>query len=487
VTGLSKVAAPNFSAKRRQLPLLVLWVLLSSGCATLASSELFREINARQPPATPLGAIVDLLPGPVQTSAILVRATGMVAVVAVDGSHQLHYISVANDGTVKREILGAIGDGDSTRLDIIEHRGQLRILAGDKQFSRGVANVAWKETGGNRCAKFLPLDDQLFCAMVIKGEEIKSPVRKDWTVGWFILFPVVFWSNESAAKLVIAQESPAGWLIRAVIDGESPLDARMDFFAATNPSGQLQLLFSASRGGGIFGVFVGTAPGAAAAGYSGYDPELRYAQIQLRDFLVATQDDHPSDTPAQSKPWVSRTSALVEAPLMVWPSNHLFPLNRHFSNDSGSDALHGLLWAREMRVRANSREQNFATANGWFEVQLEAGRWRPAVEILSLSAPSLSWEIEDNFAILANRAAGTHHALLESCSIGFWDVTCQLAYFVSTSNQWSAPLVLGSSKFTYDGRALAVGDRDCIFATWVNADAKFVGRRIGRCDPVTIK
>jgi hypothetical protein len=56
-----------------------------------------------------------------------------------------------------------------------------------------------------------------------------------------------------------------------------------------------------------------------------------------------------------------------------------------------------------------------------------------------------------------------------------------------TSNQWLAPLVLEASKFANDGRVLAVGDRDCIFATWVNADAKCVGRWIGRCDPVKIK
>jgi hypothetical protein len=89
--------------------------------------------------------------------------------------------------------------------------------------------------------------------------------------------------------------------------------------------------------------------------------------------------------------------------------------------------------------------------------------------------------MEDRFAVTANGAQGSSHALLESCSIGFWESTCHLAYFVRASNQWSAPLVLGSGKFDYDGRAIAVGERDCSFATWVDADKKYVGRWIGRC------
>jgi hypothetical protein len=110
--------------------------------------------------------------------------------------------------------------------------------------------------------------------------------------------------------------------------------------------------------------------------------------------------------------------------------------------------------------------------------------WNPRIDVVAaeeIPDGTFAWAMEDRFAVMANSAAGTRHALVENCSIGFWHSTCRLAYFVQRSNQWSAPLVLGSSKFGYDGRAIGVGDRGCAFATWVSADAKYVGRWIGRC------
>ena len=482
-----KIARLDFGTRRRPLPTLVVLVLLFSGCASLTTRELFPEINARQAPRITLSEIIDLLPGPVETSAVLIRANGTAAVIAIDSSHRLHYIAVANHGAVTREILGVVEGGDSPRLDIIEHRGQLRILAGDKQFSRGGAEIAWKETGGNRCAKFLPLNDELFCAMVIKGEEIKSPERTDWTVGWFIFFPVVFWSNERAAKVVIAQESPEGWRVRAVIDGDSPLDADSDFFAATDSSDQLQLLFSASRGGGVFGVFVGTAPGAAAAGSSGYTPELRYARLSLRDLLPPANDVSPSDSPAGKEAWVSRSSVRVEdAPRLV-PGKQVHPIHRRFFAGTVPGVIDGLLWERRMPRSEKSSAFGDGALGGWLRVQLDKGVWSPQLEIVAiddLPDERFSWSMEDRFAVAANDAQGSSHTLLESCSIGFWESTCHIAYFVRASSQWSAPLVLGSGKFDYDGRALAGGDTKCSFATWIDADKKFVGRWIGRCaDP----
>jgi len=467
----------------------ILVTLVLSGCGSLASRDLFPEISARQVPVITLSEIIDLLPEPVETSAILLRANGTAAVVTVDSQQQLHYIAVANHGAVTRENLGKIENGSPPRLDIIEHRGQLRVLAGDKQFSRGASDSAWKETGGNRCAKFLPLDDALFCAMVIKGEEIKSPERKDWTVGWFIMFPVVFWSNQTAAKLVIAQELPQGWLIRAVVDGESPLDAGMDFFAATDPSGQLELLYSASRGGGLFGVFVGTAPGAAATGFSGYTPELRYARFALRELLPTAKDANRSEAPDRLDPRLLRSSVRVEDAPTVTPGDRVHPLHRRFATSHGPGVLHGILWAREMPRPSNSSAFSSGAESGWLNVQLDNGVWNPRMDVVAVEEipdETFTWAMNDRFAVMASSAVGNSQALIETCSIGFWDSTCRVAYFVRTSSQWSAPQVLGgASKFDYDGRALAIGDRGCSFATWVTADGKFVGRWIGRCDPVT--
>jgi hypothetical protein len=294
----------------------------------------------------------------------------------------------------------------------------------------------------------------------------------------------VFWSNESAAKLVIARESPDGWRVRAVIDGDSPLDAGSDFFAATDPSGQLQLLFSASRGGGVFGVFVGTAPGAAAAGGSGYTPELRYARFSLRELLPPANDVSPSDSPAGHEAWVSRSSVRVEEAPPVVLGDQVHPIHRRFSSSPVPGVMHGVLWERRMPMSGNSSAFGDGALGGWLRVQLDKGVWSRQLEIVAvdeLPDERFSWSMEDRFAVTANGAQGSSHALLESCSIGFWESTCRVAYFVRTSSQWSAPLVLGSSKFDYDGRAIAVGERDCSFATWVTADKKYVGRWIGRC------
>jgi len=483
VSGLSKVAALDLDATRRQWVLLIVCALLLTGCATLASSRLFPEITARQPPAITLSEIVELLPGPVATSAALIRADGTAAVIAVDDSRRVHYLAVANRRVVAREVLGTIENSPSPRLDIIEHRGELRVLAGDKQFFRAVSAVAWKETRGNRCVKFLPLEGQLFCAMVIKGEEIKSPERKDWTVGWFILFPVVFWSNETAAKLVIAQEAPEGWLMRAVIDGDSPLDAGMDFFAATDPAGELQLLFSASRGGGLFGVFVGTAPGAMAAGFSGHPAELRYARFSLRELLPAGS----SAALARLKTWTSRSSARVENTVSVMPGDQVHPIYRRFAATPVLGVLHGLLWMRQMPMPPDASLFSIGEVRGWLNAQLDNGLWNARTDIVAvddLPNDSFDWAVQDRFASMVNSSTGSAHALLETCSMGFWDTSCRLAYFLRTPGRWSAPLVLGSSRFDSDGRAIAVNDRDCAFATWVDADKKYVGRWIGRCDAV---
>ena len=100
---------------------------------------------------------------------------------------------------------------------------------------------------------------------------------------------------------------------------------------------------------------------------------------------------------------------------------------------------------------------------------------------------TFAWAMDDRFAVMANSDAGGSHALLANCAIGFWQSTCRLAYFIRTTDRWSAPLDLGPSKLHHDGRAIAGDSRGCSFATWVSAEAKFVGRWIGRCSPAIIE
>jgi hypothetical protein len=67
--------------------------------------------------------------------------------------------------------------------------------------------------------------DDLLCAFIAKGRDIGAPMRRDWTVGWFILLSVVFWSNNFTDKLVLAQDSPDGWMIGTVFDPKTKLSA----------------------------------------------------------------------------------------------------------------------------------------------------------------------------------------------------------------------------------------------------------------------
>jgi hypothetical protein len=139
-------------------------------------------------------------------------------------------------------------------------------------------------------------------------------------------------------------------------------------------------------------------------------------------------------------------------------------------------------------MSGNSSAFGDGAVGGWLRVRLDKGVWSPRLEIVAvddLPDERFSWSTDDRFAVTANGARGSSHALLESCSIGFWESTCRMIYFLRSANQWSAPLVLGTSKLAYDGRALASGDRGCSFATWVSAEEKFVGRWIGSCSPVS--
>jgi hypothetical protein len=172
-----------------------------------------------------------------------------------------------------------------------------------------------------------------------------------------------------------------------------------------------------------------------------------------------------------------------DAPSVV-PGDQVHPIYRRFTSSELPGFLRGLLWARQIPVPRYSSSFSSDVWSGWLNIHLDNGVWNPRMDILAveeLPDETFTWFIEDRFAVMGTSAAGSTHALLESCTIGFWDSTCRVAYFVRTSNQWSAPLVLGSGKFDYDGRAIAVGERDCSFATWIDSDKKYVGRWIGAC------
>lgn len=213
---------------------LVLSALLA-GCASAVSRGLLPEVVARRPPNIQLGKELILLQEPTRQSTILISKDGLVHVFAIDDGRQLNHIEILGDEVITHELLDAIERKSSQDIDAVEHpHGQLRVLAGEKQYVRPSPDLGWQEIMGNRCSRFVSVGDVIFCAFAANGEEVRAPQRTDVTVGFFILIPIAWWSHKYASKLVLAQETGDGWLIRAVLDADTQLDADRDFMMETD-------------------------------------------------------------------------------------------------------------------------------------------------------------------------------------------------------------------------------------------------------------
>jgi len=222
---------------------LIMIATLVAGCASLVSKGKLPEVVARHPPDIQLGEELILLEKPPIMSSSLIDKEGTAHVFVVDEERQLNHIEILGDKIITREFLGIIETKQAKFLDTVEHPpGKLRVLAGDKQYFQVAPNLEWQEIKGNRCARFVPVGDDLFCAFVIKGEEISAPERTDYTFGLFLVVPFVYWSHEHASKLVLAQESQNGWIVRAVVDPDTPMDANSDFMVGTDSLGNINFL-----------------------------------------------------------------------------------------------------------------------------------------------------------------------------------------------------------------------------------------------------
>jgi hypothetical protein len=462
--------------KRKLLALLP--SLLLAGCGSLATRGMLPEVQARRTAAVQLGRQLTLANTEPANSTSFIAENGRVHIFFVDPKSQLRHIEVSRDEVVIDEPIGGVKSAAPFALDAVERSsGEIRVLAGDKQFIRNSGSNAWREIKGNRCERFFNVADNLWCAFVISGEEIGAPARKDWTVGWFILMPVAWWSNTHGAKLVLAQLADESWTIRAVLDGGSPLDANPNFMAEMDRDGYLHFLFFESRGGGVFALIVGAAPGAVGGGFRGPDAELKYARVKL-DSLVAPAPALPEPRSAAD---TARESISAEN-LASRPQ--LSHLGQRCALNKGTGEISMLQWGHLTVTARAGRRRVELSANGgdccsWIEARSRDRSWLSGDEVVA--TPDLpdsddNWW-SDDMALLKSDGRGNLHALLEHSRPGFWSPSHFMAYFLKSRGGWSAPITIGSSG-AGSTRTLAVSDSGFSFAAWVDREGKFVGRSI---------
>lgn len=490
----------NFASKRntsifrmslRPVVSVALFVIamLIVGCASLVSKGLLPEVETRSPPDIQLGSELILLEKPPELCTSLIDINGVAHLFFIDEDKQINHLEILGDEIITRELLGAIETIDPwTVLDAVEHpRGKLRVIAGNRQYFRSSPNPNWQEVKGNRCTRFVPVNDDLFCTFVIKGEEIAAPERTDYTYGLFFLVPFVYWSHEYASKLVLAQESEDGWILRAVVDPDTTMDANSDFMVGTDNLGNIHFLYFTSIGGGTFIFFAGNYSGGVSG--TAPEPELRYAQLTFDQLLAHSIDTQNQLSSKDSTPrqWMTiRGIPLTHKPFVKKDSNYnhaylvLRPLSKTFSLNKATREINGLMYAHICTLDDGERQLPLLGPDlAWVGLSIREGRWTPGFNIVTAEdfpTPNYSWSQFGK--VIKTDAKGNKHVLLEGLEPGFWKARKYMNYLVKDDINWSAPLSLGSSNlWSYDS-SLAVDDSGVAFAAWVNKEGKFIGRWI---------
>jgi hypothetical protein len=403
---------------------------------------------------------------------------------------------------VKNEILAITDADEKTIIDAAEQpAGKLRLLIGEKQYVRPAPDQPWQEIKGNRCQRFLPIKEDLFCAFVIKGEEVNAPKRTDYYGGFFFISPFFFWKTKQAAKLVIAQEEAPGtsvdsWTVRAVVDPESALDAESNFIVETDNQGTVHILYYATRGGGVF--FVGCGGFSCGGGSTGEGHTLHYARV-ARDQLVQqapenqSQDSNPVSAPTA---WLSVQGALLPPipPSMRQDAETIpvFGLQRLFTLNKASGDIGGLAGS-QVTINGVGNTRRFepgpcgALSNNCggllVEFGIHDGTWLSGVDVVAApDLPETDLWLAD--ALATSDTNGNVHVLLGRIKPGFWVDTGFITYLIKSGGNWSAPLTLGRRSTSFSSywysysRELVVSDSGSAFATWVNEEDQFVGRWI---------
>ncbi len=466
------------------------------------SPSLLKEIEVRRPPVVRVGPQLNL-----QDSVKLSWHSQMAGIISNDGSahvfftdekKQVYHVEVSGNEVVNREILGTLeSPREFFTVDAVEHPAKtIRIAAGDKMFTR-TGTGPWREIGGNRCDRFIPAGNDLLCSFVIKGEDIGAPERRDWVVGFVILLPVFWWSDVRAEKLVIAQETEAGWTIRAVVDPKTELSAR-DYVIGVDRDGFLHVLCRSS--GGNYGfIAVGAAGKGIIDGGDISEKEIRYSRVPLDRLLSPAADPAGADTSGRTwlpvegtllppMPYVDETFRANQKQVAL---AYIGPLHRHFTVSALNGGVYGLFWPSLFSLDDGKKKIEGITWSDdnsiWVQVRIENGQWAPEYDIVAVDKlPDSDWvwgnyparSENDSMARITTDSRGGVHALLYRKKKGLFETQQQMAYFVKTGPEWSAPLILGDKLDWIQDRVLSVDDRGRVFAAWFDANKRIVGRWI---------
>jgi len=468
--------------------LLILLTLLF-GCTSLVSKGLLPDVVTRHPPDIQLGAELILLEEPPERATSLIDTDGVVHLFSIDKDKRLHHLEILGDEIITRESVGVIKKLEPwTSLDAVEHpRGKLSVIAGDKQYFRSASDLNWQKIEGNRCTRFVPVGDDLFCAFVIRGEEIGAPERTDYTYGLFFLVPFVYWSHEYASKLVLAQKSEDGWIVRAVVDPDTAMDANSDFLVGIDGLGKIHFLYFTSKGGGTFIFFAGNYRGGASG--STPEPVLRYAQLTIDQLLAHSTDNQNKASSNNSTPvqWMTiKGVSLTHKPFIKKDSNYnyayivLRPISRNFSINQATGEVNGLMYAGVCTLDDGEWQLPLLGPDqAWVGLSIRDGQWSPPFNIVTVEDfPTSNYSWSQFEKLIKTDSKGNKHVLLKSVEPGFWTARKHMNYMVGDGINWSAPLTLGSSNlWSYDS-SLAVAESGVAFAVWVNEEGKFIGRWI---------
>ena len=411
----------------------------------------------------------------------LIDTDGRAHVFAIDSNDQLNHIEILGDNSITIESLGLIEkEDDVVLIDAIEHPvGTIRVLASDKQYIRTSPDSGWREMEGNRCARFVSGGDDLFCAFVTKGEEISTPKRKDVTAGLFVILPLFWWKNVDVAKLVLAQETTDGWVIKAVFDQDTDRDANNGFIMGCDNNGKIHFLYYTSKGGSWWWFMAG-GYSADLIGGSLHSPELRYAQVdiaQLSQQDTADTHDQSLTQEMESKVWIPvNGTTLTYLPFAdsikygYTEEYDLYPLLNDFAVNKVTGDIEGFM-------RRDITEGFLKDYFAYLDIAIHEGQWSPSYRIIDFKefVPEEYGSIYARILTLKKDLKGNSHILTYGTK-GFWNNECSLSYLVKEDNKWSDPLMLGNYCFRYP--LLAVDQDGLLFATYVNREGKLTGRWI---------
>jgi hypothetical protein len=466
------------------------------GCGSFVSRGLLPEVVARRPPGVQLGSEVVVFQTPPVLNTCLIDMNGAAHLFLVGKDKELSHVEVHGDEVVCDEVLGVIETVDSwTAIDAVEHPpGKLRVLIGNTLYVRYSAGLEWQQVKGNRCTRFLPAGDDLLCAFVINGEEVGSPKRWDPFVGLFFIIPVFWLSHNFSDKLVLALEGPDGWVVRAVLDPDTPLDAHRDFVVDVDSEENANFLYFSSTGEGI--LLVGGSPYSVGVVSHWPKPGLQYARAPLRDILGKSpkpQNGEPSEVEAE-KHWVPISGAnpsampflkrdMFEELFQVDKAKEMYPkmkpLSRHFVLNKVTGQAQGLVSPYGMTLTDGVRKVPFYPryGSGWIEITLEDGMWSQDIHFVAADdfpAAGYNWSWDENMTIKGD-GKGNCHALIMSSNKRH--DRC-MTYLFKGADGWYAPVTLGKGKRYHEERSLAVSESGTVFAAWVNDEGRFIGRWI---------